>query len=49
VAITHDLEQAAGIIKNSRHTTAFTGAGISVESGVPPFRGKDGPRVKPRK
>lgn len=30
------------MIKNSRHTTAFTGAGISVESGVPPFRGKGG-------
>ena len=23
-------------------TVAFTGAGISVESGVPPFRGPDG-------
>lgn len=36
------IEQAAKIIKNSRHTTVFTGSGISVESGIPPFRGKDG-------
>jgi len=36
------LHQAAELIKNSRHTTAFTGAGISVESGIPPFRGSDG-------
>lgn len=30
------------MIKNSSHTTAFTGAGVSVESGIPPFRGKNG-------
>jgi len=36
------IKEAAGIIKNSRHTTAFTGAGISVESGIPPFRGEKG-------
>lgn len=30
------------IIKKSRHITAFTGAGISVESGIPPFRGENG-------
>ncbi len=34
--------EAAKIIKKSSHITAFTGAGISVESGVPPFRGKEG-------
>lgn len=29
-------------IKSSKHTIAFTGAGISVESGIPPFRGEHG-------
>jgi len=29
-------------IKDSKHTVAFTGAGISVESGIPPFRGENG-------
>ena len=36
------INQAAELIKNAKHITAFTGAGISVESGIPPFRGKDG-------
>ncbi len=36
------IREAAEILKNSRHTTAFTGAGISVESGIPPFRGETG-------
>ena len=36
------IEQAAKLIKNAKHITAFTGAGISVESGIPPFRGKNG-------
>ena len=31
--------QAAAILRASRHNVAFTGAGISVESGIPPFRG----------
>ena len=35
-------EQAAKLISNSRKTIAFTGAGVSVESGVPPFRGEGG-------
>ncbi len=35
-------EIAANLILNANHVTAFTGAGISVESGIPPFRGKDG-------
>jgi NAD-dependent deacetylase len=36
------IREAAAIIKNAKHLTAFTGAGISVESGIPPFRGEDG-------
>ena len=36
------ITEAAEKIRNSVHTTAFTGAGISVESGIPPFRGPDG-------
>ena len=36
------LNDAAQLILNSSRTTAFTGAGISVESGVPPFRGEGG-------
>jgi NAD-dependent deacetylase len=36
------LQSAAQIIKNAKHLVAFTGAGISVESGIPPFRGADG-------
>ncbi len=34
--------RAAEIIKNARRCVAFTGAGISVESGIPPFRGENG-------
>ncbi len=37
-----NTKKAAQILKQSKHTTAFTGAGISVESGIPPFRGKTG-------
>lgn len=36
------IAKAARIIKQSRYTIAFTGAGISVESGIPPFRGENG-------
>jgi NAD-dependent deacetylase len=35
-------KQAAEAIKDANRAVAFTGAGISVESGIPPFRGKDG-------
>ena len=35
-------KEAAKIIKSAKRCTAFTGAGISVESGIPPFRGKNG-------
>ncbi len=40
------LTQAAQKIKNAQRVVAFTGAGISVESGIPPFRGPDGLWVK---
>jgi NAD-dependent deacetylase len=36
------LRQAAQLLNNSKYAVAFTGAGISVESGIPPFRGSDG-------
>lgn len=36
------IQQAARIIKDARYLTAFTGAGISTESGIPPFRGEGG-------
>ena len=36
------IKEAAELIRQSGFTFAFTGAGISVESGVPPFRGKYG-------
>ena len=39
---TPPLEEAARLIGSARYLTAFTGAGISVESGVPPFRGPNG-------
>ena len=37
-----DIEKAINLIVNSKYTFAFTGAGISVESGIPPFRGENG-------
>ena len=36
------IREAARLIRGSRYLTAFTGAGISVESGMPPFRGENG-------
>ncbi len=36
------ITETAKIIKESKYTIAFTGAGISVESGIPPFRGEHG-------
>ncbi|WP_147819656.1 NAD-dependent deacylase [Salidesulfovibrio onnuriiensis] len=38
----HALANAAELIRDSRRTIAFTGAGISVESGIAPFRGPGG-------
>ncbi len=34
--------QAAALITEANRCIAFTGAGISVESGIPPFRGENG-------
>ncbi|GMW00286.1 MAG: NAD-dependent protein deacylase [Candidatus Hydrogenedentota bacterium] len=36
------LDQAAMRLRDSRHAVALTGAGMSAESGIPTFRGKDG-------
>ena len=36
------IEQAAAACAGARKGVALTGAGISVESGIPPFRGKGG-------
>jgi len=39
----HEMVRAAvSLIRSARYLTAFTGAGISVESGIPPFRGPGG-------
>ncbi len=38
----HNLQMAADVLSASKHTVAFTGAGISVESGISPFRGPGG-------
>lgn len=36
------IKKAAEALSASNHAAALTGAGISVESGIPPFRGKEG-------
>ncbi|HUI71407.1 MAG TPA: Sir2 family NAD-dependent protein deacetylase [Spirochaetia bacterium] len=36
------VRKAASFIRSAHYLTAFTGAGISVESGIPPFRGQGG-------
>jgi NAD-dependent deacetylase len=36
------IKEAASLIRSARYLTAFTGAGVSVESGIPPFRGEGG-------
>lgn len=40
--IRNSVSEAAGIIKKHGMVCALTGAGISVESGIPPFRGAGG-------
>ncbi len=36
------IDEAVDAILNSKYLTALTGAGVSAESGIPTFRGKDG-------
>lgn len=40
--IQKQIVQAAEKVVRTRYVTALVGAGLSVESGIPPFRGKDG-------
>lgn len=40
--IAADFAWACDVLKNASYVVVFTGAGISVESGIPPFRGPDG-------
>ena len=37
-----EIDGAAAAVARSRHVVALTGAGMSVESGIPPFRGPGG-------
>ncbi len=38
----NEIEEFLKLIKTSKYVVAFTGAGISTESGIPQFRGKEG-------
>lgn len=38
----NEIEEFINLIKRSEYIVAFTGAGISTESGIPQFRGKKG-------
>ena len=42
MAETKNIEEAVKQIRKAKYGIAFTGAGISVDSGIPPFRGKNG-------
>jgi NAD-dependent deacetylase len=37
-----DVARAAEVVRAARYVVALTGAGLSVESGIPPFRGPGG-------
>jgi len=39
--VDNKLEQIADLLKNSHNAWAFTGAGVSTESGIPDFRSHD--------
>jgi NAD-dependent deacetylase len=40
--MTSRILETAKLLSNGKHVVALTGAGISVESGIAPFRGKNG-------
>ena len=37
-----EIRRASELVARARHAVALTGAGLSVESGIPPFRGPSG-------
>jgi len=37
-----DIQKASRLLRKAKNVVVFTGAGISKESGIPTFRGKDG-------
>jgi len=41
-ALHNQIDQAAGILREARRPVAFTGAGISADSGIPTYRGAGG-------
>ena len=41
-ALDAEIARAAGLVAAAQHMLALTGAGLSVESGIPPFRGPGG-------